>query len=209
VPPAPGPRVVALVGPESTGKTTLAAELAAAFGGEWSPESARLFAEARRATGDAAALGPEHVSPIARGQVVLEDAALARARAEARPLLVRDTDLASTVAYARHYYGACPGWIVEAAAARRAELYLLLVPDGADWAPDPVRGDEDAREPLVAVFRAVLDELGCAYAEVGGAWRERTAAARGVVAEFLRTPRAPEPLATGFGAPDVRTARGP
>ena len=51
MPRAPAPRVVALVGPESTGKTTLAAELASAFGGEWSPESARLFAEARRAAG--------------------------------------------------------------------------------------------------------------------------------------------------------------
>jgi NadR type nicotinamide-nucleotide adenylyltransferase len=173
----PTPRVVALVGPESTGKTTLAARLAAAFDAEWSAESARVYEEARRAAGTGHALGPGDVEPIARGQIALEDAAAARARAAGRPLVVRDTDLVSTVVYARHYYGTCPAWIVRAAAERRADFYLALLPDDVAWAADSVRDATASRATLAAAFASTLVELGCAHVAVGGAWEERERAA--------------------------------
>jgi nicotinamide riboside kinase len=176
---------VALVGPESTGKTTLAARLAAVFDGEWSAESARLYVDARRSGGAARALGPGDVDRIAHRQIALEDAAAARARAAGRRLVVRDTDLVSTVVYARHYYGRCPEWIVRAAAARRAGLYLLLAPDDLPWAPDPVRDTAAARAALAPEFWRVLAELGGDAAELRGGWAARAAAARDLVAKFL------------------------
>ena len=75
-------RRVVLIGPESTGKTTLAAELAAAFGAPWTPESARLIAESNPEPLSAAT-----IEPIARRCIALEDAALATHP----PLLIRDT----------------------------------------------------------------------------------------------------------------------
>jgi NadR type nicotinamide-nucleotide adenylyltransferase len=178
------PRVVTLTGPESTGKTTLAETIARAHGAPWSGEFSRTYLERRLAADPAASLGPDDVEAIARGQIAGEDAALADAVARDRPLVVRDTDLASTVVYARHYYGECPAWIVAVARARRAALYLLCAPD-LPWTPDGIRDRPHARESLHAEFRAVLDELGCRYVEVRGSLAEREAIALGAVERMV------------------------
>jgi len=159
---------VALIGPECTGKTTLARALAAATGGVWVPEAARLVAEATP-TG----LGPATVEPIARLAIALDDAA----RAGAAGTLILDTDLVSTVVYARHYYGDCPAWIVEAARTRRADRYLVCVPD-LPWRADGVRDRPDARQALLASCLDALDAIGARPAMVSGTGAGRLAAAR-------------------------------
>jgi len=171
---------VTVTGPESTGKTTLAARLAKLLDTAWSPEASRGYLERRLARGVApdAALGAAHVGPIAVAQVDLEEAAAREAAARRRPLVVRDTDLVSTVVYARHYYGACPAWIERAARRRRAALYLLCDVD-VPWIPDPARDRPRDREALHAAFVATLAALGCEVARVRGGWaaREEQAAA--------------------------------
>jgi nicotinamide riboside kinase len=186
---------VTVTGPESTGKTTLSRELACTFGGVWVAEGARRYVEARLAAGVWAPLGPADVEPIARTQIALEDAAAIPAAG--RLLVVRDTDLVSTVAYARHSYGACPAWIVEAARSRRAALYLLCDVD-LPWTADP--GQRDAagadartRAALRDRFAATLDELGCAYRWVRGGWDARTRTAADAVRALL-APGAPPPV---------------
>jgi len=153
---------VCLIGPECTGKTTLARRLAAELGVPWVREYAREYAEARGND-----LGADDVEPIARGQMALADAA-----GDAR-LVVLDTDLISTVVYARHYYGTCPSWLEEEARRRRANLYLLMDTDVA-WEPDAARdAGGDVREDLFDAFRAALDEFGTRWETVSGDWEER------------------------------------
>lgn len=184
------PRVVTVTGPESTGKTTLAAALAARYDTAWSAEYARVYVERRAADGHPApaALEPADVAPIARGQMAAEDAAFARAMA--RPLVVRDTDLVSTVVYARHYYGACPLWIEEAARDRRAALYLLCAPDTV-MRPDGVRDPHVDRAALHAAFAATLAEFRCTVTRLAGAWAAREAAACAAIDRLLGGPRGP------------------
>jgi NadR type nicotinamide-nucleotide adenylyltransferase len=154
-------RRIALIGPESTGKTELARAIAGELGIEWTPEYAREYAE--RHGND---LTADDVEPIARGEL----ANLARARGA---LVLHDTDLLSTVVYARFYYGACPQWIEDEARARRADLYLLLDTDVA-WYEDPARDKGgDAREDLFDAFRAALDEFETQWEIVSGDWEER------------------------------------
>ena len=161
-----GLRRVVVTGSECTGKTTLAAELAARFRTAWSPEFAREYLD-----GEGPPLTAADVEPIARGQVAGEEAAERRARG----LLVLDTDLLSTVVYARHYYGTCPEWIVRAARERRADLYLLLHPD-VPWIADGAKRDRPhARERLHGLFREVLDDLGARVVDLRGSWPERGA----------------------------------
>jgi nicotinamide riboside kinase len=106
------------------------------------------------------------VEPIARGEIANLD------RAEG-DLVVLDTDLLSTVVYARHYYGACPDWIMEEARARRADLYLLMDTDIA-WIADAARDlSDEAREDLFDAFRAALDELEARWEIVSGVGEER------------------------------------
>jgi nicotinamide riboside kinase len=176
---------VVLIGPECSGKTTLAAFLAARFDAPWTPEAARRFAETT-----ATPLSVHTVGPIAELSMALEDEAVASARADAPAdartsspaLLIRDTDLVSTVVYSYHYYGVCEPWIEAAAMQRRADLYLLCAPD-LPWTPDGIRDRPDAREALHAEFAERLAMMRATVVPISGMGSARSAAAE----QALRT----------------------
>ena len=150
-----------MIGPECTGKTTLAQRLAKHYDTGWVREFAREYAEARNNE-----LTYEDVEPIARGEI-------ANLGSGIWDLVFEDTDLISTVVYARWYYDRCPQWIVDEARARRADLYLLLDTD-VPWFPDPARDSPgDAREDLFDRFRAALDEFETQWVIISGDWEER------------------------------------
>ena len=173
-------RRAVVTGSESTGKTSLAPRLARHFSTVWSGEFAREYLDRRqRETG--LGLDASDVEPIARGQVAGED----RQAREASRLLVLDTDLVSTVVYARHYYGHCPAWIEQAARERLADLYLLLAPD-VPWTADPQRDRGDQREEMHALFRATLDEFGANVVEIRGDWPQRFTRAVAAIETLLR-----------------------
>jgi NadR type nicotinamide-nucleotide adenylyltransferase len=170
------PLVVVVTGSECTGKTTLAASLAGRYATAWSPEYVRAFvAEAGRAP------RASDVEAIARGQIAGEDAA----EKEASRLVVRDTDLVSTLVYARHYFGSCPAWIEQAARVRRGDLYLLCHPD-VPWTADGLQRDRpESREQIHGVFGDTLASLGARVVAVRGSWDARHARAYAAVEELL------------------------
>lgn len=170
---------IVVTGSECTGKTTLARELATRLGISWVPEQARAWAErvARPLTAD-------DVSAIASAQISAEDAALAEARRRGHRAIVLDTDLLSTVVYARHYYGTCPAWIEAETRSRRADLYLLAEID-LPWIPDGVRDREHARELIQALFRQALDEYRAVACDVRGVGPERLDTAMSCVRNTL------------------------
>jgi len=153
-------RRICLIGPECTGKTELAQRLAREYAVPWIPEYAREYAEAHGNE-----LSAADVEPIARGEIANLD------RAEG-PLVILDTDLLSTVVYARHYYGACPSWIEEEARKRRADLYVLMDTDIV-WTPDAARDAGGDREDLFDAFRRALDEFETRWEIVSGVGEER------------------------------------
>ena len=169
---------VCIAGPESTGKTTLARRLAERFRTEWVPEGARVYAE--RIGRD---LTADDVGPIAREHVLLADAAAELAGRESRRLLVLDTDLLSTVVYARHYYGASPRWVEREERARRADLYLLCDVD-VPWLPDGIRDRPEKREEMLALFRAALARRRANYRLIRGDWESRFRIAQSAVEEL-------------------------
>jgi HTH-type transcriptional regulator, transcriptional repressor of NAD biosynthesis genes len=154
-------RVICIIGPECTGKTTLAQRLAGYFKGTCVAEFAREYAEARNNQ-----LSAHDVEPIARGEISNLESRISN-------LVFRDTDLISTVVYSRSYYGKCPEWIVDEARKRRADLYLLMDTD-VPWFPDAARDSPgDAREDLFDAFRAALDEFETRWVIISGDWEER------------------------------------
>ena len=157
---------VVLTGSESTGKTSLAGELARHYATEMVPEFVRSFAEQKGTT-----LSFSDHGPIARGQIELEDEYIARARG-VRSLLVFDTDLLSTVVYCNHYFGRCPPWIEETSRARRPDLYLLCETD-IPWAADGVRDRGDRRDEMQALFREAIEASGAPSIVVSGDPSER------------------------------------
>ncbi len=162
------PRRIVLIGPESTGKTWLAGELAARYDVPSSPEYAREYVEARSGR-----LSYSDVDPIGRGQRAGEDTVIAQAVELALTLVVLDTDLVSTMVYARHYYGACPEWIEQEASERLGDLYLLHHID-VEWTSDGHQREQpERREELFDLFRSTLGELGARVRDVQGPWEMR------------------------------------
>lgn len=151
-----------VTGSESTAKTTLAEQLARYYHAELVPEFVREYAEAHRVIEFA-----DH-GPIARGQMALEDEALARGN----PIVIQDTDLLSTVVYCEHYFGKCPAWIAEAARERAPDLYLLCEID-VPWVADGVRDRGHMRDEMQRLFRDAVNQSGVPVAVITGGRDER------------------------------------
>lgn len=172
----PGLTRIVLTGSESTGKTTLAAQLAAHYGVEFVPEFVREFATLKGQP----ILISDH-GAIARGQMALENEYAARANA----LLFQDADLLSTVAYYTHYLGACPQWIEQESARRRPALYILSHID-VPWVADGIRDRGNRREEMHQVFIDTLARLNAQYVELDGLGDERRLNAIRIVDSFVK-----------------------
>lgn len=167
---------VCVFGPESTGKTTLATDLAAHFGTVMVPEYARAYLEAR---GGEVAL--EDMEPIARGQAALED----EFAQNANKLLVCDTDLLTTVIWSRVLFGECPPWILRQALERRYDLYLVTDVD-VPWVEDSVRYLRDERQSFLDKCTALLNEYQRPYLCVTGSRKERITQASEALDALIR-----------------------
>lgn len=186
--PRVAPLRIVVSGSESTGKTTLARELADWLDTAWVPEYSRTYAESHPV------LTAADVEPIARGTLAAEADA---ARIARHGVLVLDTDLASTLVYAHHYYDIEPAWIADAWRARAPALYLLCHPD-VPWIADGVRDQPAERERLHAMFAAQLHASGAPVTDVRGAdWNERAAIARAAVSRVLDAARLQPPRSAG------------
>ena len=175
-------RRVVLVGAESTGKTTLATDLAAALGTVWVPEYGRIYWEEKMARGEPNVWAPEEFTAIARGQCDREDAA---ARAANR-VLICDTDAFATRVWFRRYMGDRSD-AVDAVARehRRPDLYLLT-DIGTPFFQDGTRDGELIREWMHRTFVDELTADGRRFVPVAGTPAERIAAALDAIWPLLR-----------------------
>lgn len=165
--------IIAIVGPESTGKTTLARALAERLGAPWVAECARAWLTGRDG------YGRDDVERIGKAQLAAE----AKALAAAPPCLVVDTDLLVILVWWREKYGAPPRWLVQGLARQPPRKYLLTRPD-LPWAPDPLRESPHDRERLFAIYRAELAARRADFGIVAGAGDERLASALAALHEL-------------------------
>ena len=166
---------IAVVGPESCGKSTLASMLATHVEAQLIPEYAREWIEQRGSD-----MTTDTIAHIARGQrslqSTLEDAA--------GPLLIHDTELFSTVLWSNLFFGSCPDWIEKLATEQQFDHYLLLK-DDVPFVPDDVRYFPEQRRNFFKAFKSYLDERSHPYTVIEGNWEERDQTARACVASIL------------------------
>ena len=149
---------ILFTGPESTGKTQIAQQLAARYDEPWVPEYARAYLQQ---------LGRPYreadLLDIARGQLAAEDAQAAKAD----NFLFCDTSLIVIKVWSEYKYDRCHPWILEQLARR---FYGLIVLCGIDtpWTPDPQRENPDEREELYRIYQGELQALGQPYIELWG-----------------------------------------
>jgi NadR type nicotinamide-nucleotide adenylyltransferase len=160
-------RRVVIVGAESTGTTTLAADLAEQLGTVWVPEYGRQFTEQH---------GIDHnwrssdFEEIARQQAADEDAA---ARVSG-PILICDTDVLATTVWHERYMGSRSEVVEAMAAARRPDLYVLTA-DDIPFVQDGMRDGEHIRSSMTERFREVLRNSAVPWLEVRGDRAQRMA----------------------------------
>jgi HTH-type transcriptional repressor of NAD biosynthesis genes len=149
---------VAIIGAESTGKTTLAKALADRYRTVWVPEFARGYLE-----GKGTPCEWDDMTCIAEGQAATEDA-LAEV---ANRLVFCDTTLQVTRAWSDHYFGRVPDRVVEIDRKRRYDLTLLTGLD-VPWVGDGLRDCPNTRQRLHDRFLGELRQWSRPYEILSG-----------------------------------------
>lgn len=144
---------VVLFGPESTGKTTLAKQLAEYYNTKWVPEYAREYLQ-NKWDREQKTCEPHDLLPIAEGQIRLENL-LSK---QGNKILFCDTDLLETKVYAEAYYiGDCDPLLEKYALQNSYDLYLLTSID-TPWVADDLRDKPEEREEMFQYFKRTLEK---------------------------------------------------
>lgn len=171
---------VALYGPESTGKTTLAQSLAKHYNTAWVPEYAREYLEKKwHEKGEICA--SEDIYPIGVGQMKLEN----KAARHANKLLFCDTTLLSTQVYSEAYFeGWCDERIVLANKKNKYDIYFLTEID-VPWEKDLLRDRPNQREVMFGYFTAALKQRNINFVTLKGSIEARMKLATDHIQSFL------------------------
>jgi NadR type nicotinamide-nucleotide adenylyltransferase len=166
-------RKILILGPESTGKSTLAKDLSSHFSEPWASEFSREYLEKMGNSYDF-----EDLSIIAKGQLKVED----DAAQTAKELLFCDTDLRVIHIWSAHRFGKTSPWILEEIETRVYDLILLTDID-MDWEPDPLR-EHPEPEMRFYFFKKYLElakSSGFPFEIISGSAEERLEKAIAVV----------------------------
>ncbi|MGM0442225.1 MAG: AAA family ATPase [Elusimicrobiota bacterium] len=144
---------IAVIGPESSGKSTLTRRLADYFEEPFAPEYGRKYLEEN---------GPDYqksdLLSISKGMVDLED----RKAKLAEEFLFCDTDLIMMKVWYEVKYGECHPWVLGRLKREPYDFYLLCRPD-LPWEEDPVRENPEMREKLFGRYKRELENYGFKY----------------------------------------------
>ncbi|HEX8014640.1 MAG TPA: DUF4301 family protein, partial [Flavobacterium sp.] len=166
---------IALFGPESTGKTTLAKQLADYYETEWVPEFARDYLQIKWEENKQICT-EDDMMPIAYGQVALENEKLETAQ----KYLFCDTNLMVTKVFSEVYYGVCNPLLNEAALAHEYDLFFLTDID-VPWEKDDIRDNPNKRETVFSVFKQTLIDNKKPFITISGDRESRLVKATAII----------------------------
>ena len=175
-------KVLVLAGPESSGKSWLAAQLQQHFGAILVGEYVRYFIEQNPRDTCLA-----DIPAIARGQLDWED----QARSQQPELLILDTHLLSNMLWSQTLFDDCPDWLEAELLSRHYDLHLLLSPEGVEWTPDGQRCQPSLaeRQAFFSASAQWLDRHQQPVQVVNGDWQARQQQAFAAVKQLIAPAR--------------------
>ncbi len=172
-----GVKKVVVIGPESTGKSTLCEQLAKHYDTLWCPEYAReyLLTYGTNYTYD-------DLLTIAKGQISLEDEYISKTIKHREkkntnlmdPLLFSDTNMYVMKVWCEFVFGKCHNFINDKITERKYDLYLLCNID-LPWIKDELREypDLQTRKELFHIYKDLLINQNVPWTIVSGNYEER------------------------------------
>lgn len=152
---------VGIIGPESSGKSTLARYLAKRYHGLLIPEYAREYVEQKGTT----EVSFDELCAIAKHQIEeLENLSSHSLILSFTQPIFFDTELIVTKVWFDYAFGRVPEWLNENIHRFPMDVYLLTYPDIA-WVPDPARsnGSDAIRKELFDRYEAEIQALDIPY----------------------------------------------
>ena len=167
---------IVVLGPESTGKSTLCAELAKHYNTSWCPEYARQFLNE-----NGTKYSYEDLLTIAKGQLAGEDAHVENAS----DLLIIDTDMYVMKVWCEYVFNNCHPFILEQINSRKYDAYLLCDID-LPWTADDMREypNEEPRRELFTIYKELLINQNTPWGIVRGTGGVRTQNAVALIKEL-------------------------
>ncbi|MFM6994441.1 MAG: AAA family ATPase [Sediminibacterium sp.] len=181
---------IVVIGPESTGKSTLCAALSEHYQTTWTPEYARQYLSEHGTN-----YTYEDLLTIAKGQIKNEEDAIAQVQQKVAgeadqknsPKLIVDTDMYVMKVWCEYVFNNCHHYILEQINQRSYDLYLLCDID-LPWAADEMREypDEQPRIELFTIYKELLMNQNTPWAIVSGTGEARTQKAIQAISQYLK-----------------------
>jgi len=150
---------IAIVGPESTGKSTISQQLAKHYKTLWVAEFARYYCAALTAP---CTLQDE--INMFHGQIALEESVLAMAE---KDFIFCDTTFVTVKIWSDAMLGNTPQLVLDTLPKRTYDFYLLMDID-LPWQEDPLRDFPNQREHFMDIWKQELKALNADYVLVSG-----------------------------------------
>ncbi len=170
-----GLKKIVIIGPESTGKSTLCQLLANHYHSLWCPEFAReyLLTHGTNYT-------YHDLLTIAKGQTALEDEYVSKTVEQSaikkieNPLLFADTDMYVMKVWCEYVFGECHRYILDQIAERKYDHYLLCNID-LPWVEEELREypDLNTRNELFHIYKDILINQNVPWTVITGSYEER------------------------------------
>lgn len=181
---------IVIIGPESTGKSTLCKELAAHYGTAWCPEYARAYLHEHGTQ-----YSFDDLLTIAKGQIALEDDTLRQLEQKQQRLqqtdqvwpLFIDTDMYVLKVWCEFVFKKCHRFILEQIVERPYDHYLLCNTD-LPWVKDVLREYPDlaTREKLFYLYKDCMIHQSTSWTLISGTESDRLHQAIKAVDPLLR-----------------------